>query len=816
MDKTINQVSHTQCTGCGACYNKCPVNAIEMRQDSEGFFFPHIHSEACISCGQCLNVCPAIAPKYENQPEPDCYAVMADDPIREKSSSGGVFTLLAEWMLDQGGIVCGAAYTEDHYAVEHIIVTNREELHRLRGSKYVQSTSGLIYREVKKHLDSGAPVLYTGTPCQIAAVKSFLGKPYEKLYTLDLVCHGVPSPMVYEKFIREQEEKYGSKAVRVSFRDKDVVKWDVSTTIEFENGQVYRKKRNECAYMKSFLKLLTIRKCCGQCPFAKLPRQGDMTIADFWDIHRFDPKLDDRKGTSLVLPNNAKGSAMLEALRRKAILCAKAPLEHAIKYNAQLKYSSVLHPRRTRFYDLLSTYHYGFEKAVDYGMNRRFDIGYVGWWYGANYGSVMTNYALNRVLTDMGKTVLMLEWPVLSGEVPKTKPNNKTRRFVNHFYEQSLSYRLDDYDRFNYHCASFVVGSDQLWNWWSNRDVGSYHFFLDFADDKHKKIAYSTSFGHDTAFYPQEMRLKVSYLLHRFDAVSVREKGGVTVCQRDFGVHAIQTVDPVFLCSMEAYEEAIALSKVTIEGDYVLAYILNPTKEKIEAVRHAAGQMKLPYHIILDGQDDFEKLKAQANDPNVLENVEIADWLKYFKHASYVITDSFHGFCYSIIFGRSMSVFPNKLRGLSRFESLCDMTGLGDRLVYSKRELIMKAPWKSPVDFEKVSARMQPQIAYSRQWLKDALEAEKCPPSSMELELKQILETQERLRRLEEENRQLGEENRQLGEENRQLGEKNRQLNAQVSDLKSKASEPVVAAEAPDPSAKNKVRDFFKNVFSKK
>ena len=757
MDKTINRVAHDQCTGCGACYNKCPVNAITMEYDAEGFLFPKV-SDGCINCGQCVNVCPVIAPKYDNAETPDCYAVMASDEIREKSSSGGVFTLLAEWMLDQGGVVCGAAYTDDCYGAEHIIVDNLEELHKLRGSKYVQSKTGAAYKRLKKYLEDGTPVLFTGTPCQIAGLNGFLGKPYEKLYTLDLVCHGVPSPVAFEKFVKEQEEEYGSKAVRVSFRDKDIVNWDVSTAIDFENGSKYRKKRNECAYLKSFLKLLTLRKCCGKCPFAKLPRQGDMTIADFWDIHRYKSKYDDRKGTSLVLPNNEKGNQMLEALRGRSVLCAEAPLEHGIKYNAQIKYSSLLHPRRDRFYELLGKYHYGFEKAVDYGMNRRFDIGYVGWWYGANYGSVMTNYALNRVLTEMGKTVLMLEWPVLSGEPPKKKPDNKTRRFVNHFYEQSMLYRIDDYGRFNYHCESFVLGSDQLWNWWSNRDVGTYHFFLDFADNDHKKIAYSTSFGHDSAYYPEDMRLKVSYLLQRFDAVSVREAGGVTVCKRDFDRDAVQTVDPVFLCSMEDYEKAIALSNVEITEDYLLAYILNPTEEKMEAVRHAAGEMNLPYKVILDGQDDFEKLKAQANDPNVLENVEIADWLKYFKHASHVITDSFHGFCYSIIFERNMSVFPNKLRGLSRFESISKLAGLEDRLFYSKEEMIQKAPWLTPVDYDQVHEKMQPEIEFSRKWLKDALEMEKCPPSKKELELWNLLEAREKLNKLDQENKKLQEQ----------------------------------------------------------
>lgn len=758
IKNTIHEVLPSDCTGCGACLNKCPVGAITMVPNSEGFLYPQI-TDSCIKCGQCLKVCPVAGPKYGNKPHPDCYAVMANDEIRKKSTSGGVFTLLAEWILDKGGVVCGAAFSDDNYSVEHIIISSKSDLDKLRGSKYVQSNTGMIYSEVKSILEAGKPVLFTGTPCQIAAVNSYLVKPYANLYTLDLVCHGVPSPMVYEKFIREQEAAHGSKAVQVKFRDKRITDWNHCIGIYFENGESYQKKRGECYYLDSFLKLVSVRKSCGTCPFAKLPRQGDMTVADFWDVHLHDQKLDDRKGTSLVLVNNAKGKEMLKVLKAKAIIAEKAPLEHGIRYNARIERNAGgTHSRRERFFDLISTFDYSIEKAADYSINRRFDIGYVGWWYGANYGSVMTNYALNRVLTDMGKTVLMLEWPVLGDNIPAGKPDSKTRRFVNHFYEQSMYTKIGDYGRFNYHCDMFVLGSDQLWNWWSNRDVGTYHFFLDFVDDQHKKIAYSTSFGHDNAYYPDDMMIKVSYLLNRFDAISVREKGGVAVCRNEFDAEAVQTVDPVFLCSMKAYDEAIALSNVEIDGEYVLAYILNPNEEKLNAIRITAEKLNLPYRIILDGQANFEELKAKANDPNVLENVEIADWLKYFKNASYVVTDSFHGFCYSIIFSRNVTVFPNKLRGLSRFESLSEITGLTDRLYFSTEEMIEKEPWNTPVDYDMVQAKMAPQIEFSVNWLKNALEMEKREPSIREYNLKQLMHLNARLVELEQNEKKLSEQ----------------------------------------------------------
>lgn len=258
MDKSIICVDKEQCTGCGACYNICPTQAIRMKADSEGFLFPAIDEALCVNCGKCLNHCPVHTPQYDNSASPECYAVLAEDTIRSVSSSGGIFTLLAEWIIDQGGAVCGAAYTPDQYNVEHIIVTSREELGLLRGSKYVQSNTGNIYQEVKKYLNSDRPVLFTGTPCQVAAIHKLFGKS-NNLYTLDLVCHGVPSPEVYKAFIQEQEQKFGSKAVRVCFRDKSTTNWGHSTTIDFANGEKYQKIRNECPYLNSFLKLLSLR-----------------------------------------------------------------------------------------------------------------------------------------------------------------------------------------------------------------------------------------------------------------------------------------------------------------------------------------------------------------------------------------------------------------------------------------------------------------------------------------------------------------------------------------------------------------------------
>lgn len=768
MEKTniFKEIKCELCTGCGACYNICPKRAIKMVNNNEGFLYPKIEDKNCISCGLCLKACPAYKHSYSNETDPECYAVMASDEIRSISSSGGVFWLLADQIISEGGCVCGAVYSNDNYRVYHKLIDKKEELYELLGSKYLQSDMGEVYREIEINLKKKRPVLFVGTPCQVVAVQSYLGNEYDDfLYTVDLVCHGVPSPKVYERFIKEKETEYGAKAVRVSFRDKAFGKWNPSTLIEFSNGSAYKKKKNECLYMQAFLKILNMRKCCGDCPFATIPRQGDITIADFWDIHLYNKELDDQKGTSMVLPNNEKGNYLLKILQTKAKVCVPASLEHAKRYNAQITASSHLNAKRDRFFNLIFQYDYSVDKAAEYCLRDKYDIGYIGWWYGENYGSALTSFALNRVLKQMKKTVLMLEWP------GATANDTPPRRFAKYFYEISKPVEIKDYGGFNSKCETFLVGSDQLWHWWSNRDIGTYYYFLNFVDKWHKKVAYSTSFGHESGYYPEEMRMQIGYYLSRFDAISVREDSAVTICQRDFCVNAVQTIDPVFLCDRDCYKEAIDLSGLSLDVPFVLGYILNPSSDKINSIRYAAEQLNITYYIILDGQGNKKELTEIVHDSHVVENVEIADWLKYFSKAQYIITDSFHGFCFSIIFKKNVTIFPNQLRGLTRFESLARLSSLDDRFVYSYDEFVEKAQWTKNICYNDVTIKLKPAIDFSRNWLEKALSKRKTPPSTKTLQYEAYFDIQNRLKLLEQQCEMYGDIQNRLEMLERQYAE---------------------------------------------
>ena len=188
------------CYGCGACFNACPTGAVSMKENVEGFMEPVIDAEKCIACGKCRQVCPSVNCQYPNNPEPDIYAFSAEEKLLYDSSSGGIFTFLAENVLKKGGYVAGAAY-DDKFRVNHIIIHDIEELDLLRRSKYLQSSTGDTFQRVKELLEEGRYVLYSGCPCQIAGLLRFLGKDYDKLYTVDVLCHGIPSPKLFQEHL---------------------------------------------------------------------------------------------------------------------------------------------------------------------------------------------------------------------------------------------------------------------------------------------------------------------------------------------------------------------------------------------------------------------------------------------------------------------------------------------------------------------------------------------------------------------------------------------------------------------------------------
>lgn len=341
------------CCGCGACAQVCPKGCIKMGRDKEGFLYPCISETACTSCGLCETVCPISETVSHDDHVLGCYVGYArDGKIRACSSSGGIFSLLAAEVLRLGGVLYGAAVDEGQM-VRHIRVDSLSGLHLLRGSKYLQSEVGDTFSEAKSDLEAGRYVLYSGTACQIAGLKQLLMKDYEKLYTVDVLCHGVPSPIVWKKYLEWQGKRSGGRVTQSFFRNKEHGWKKYALELLFDNSGRYVKIHGEDIFMQMFLENICLRPSCHECRFKDLNRGSDLTIGDAWGVELVDPEMDDDKGTSVIITHSPKGEGILEEILPD-IRMHKVDVERILPPSADSRKSVAAHPRRESFFRALN------------------------------------------------------------------------------------------------------------------------------------------------------------------------------------------------------------------------------------------------------------------------------------------------------------------------------------------------------------------------------------------------------------------------------------------------------------------------------
>jgi len=327
-----------KCTGCGACAANCLKNAISMQEDEKGFSYPVI-SENCVECGLCKKTCPQISNKIGvNDGIKSIYAAFTkDEHIRSQSSSGGLFTELASYIIGEKGIVFASRFECGTKRLVFDSCENIEDLKKFRGSKYLQSSTGLAYIDIKKELKTGRKVMFVGTACQVSGLKNFLGKDYANLFCVDIICHGVPSPKIWSEYVDMLERQYKSNAVSASFRYKRPSWTQFSLKVEFENKKEYIRSKFDDPYLISFLKEMSIRENCYSCPYTNTMRMGDITLADFWGYKSTSFKMrNNEKGISLVLINNEKGNMWFNAIKDRLMWTEKS-LKEAISGNRSLK-----------------------------------------------------------------------------------------------------------------------------------------------------------------------------------------------------------------------------------------------------------------------------------------------------------------------------------------------------------------------------------------------------------------------------------------------------------------------------------------------
>lgn len=349
---SIVSLGSEKCCGCTACHSVCPKKCITMKEDNEGFLYPIVDNALCIDCQQCVKVCPFYNPYNEEKPIKVYAAYNNSESIRLQSSSGGIFTMMAEKAIKEGGVVFGARFTKD-WQVEIVPTENIEELAAFRGSKYLQAQVGESFKQAKDYLRQGRKVLFSGTPCQIAGLRHYLRKDYDNLLTVDFVCHGVPSPKVWSIYLSQITDA-GKRAIKdIKFRDKPNGLKRFNFTLSYdESDKLYTMSSytSENHYMKAFLSNMILRPSCYNCQ-AKCGRsQSDITIADFWGIEQVLPQMDDDKGTSLLLVHTSNGSSVLtfNQIKYEAVT-----YDVALKYNPAIEKSAIPHKKRKDFFDKL-------------------------------------------------------------------------------------------------------------------------------------------------------------------------------------------------------------------------------------------------------------------------------------------------------------------------------------------------------------------------------------------------------------------------------------------------------------------------------
>lgn len=697
--KDISGVS--MCNGCMACYNACPVNAISEGYDKEGFPVPVVDKNKCIQCGRCKEVCPVCNETQGLAIPDDCYAVMSSTEIRKNSSSGGVFKVLADKILEENGYVSGAVWSAN-WQVEHIVSNDKKDIERMMSSKYVQSKMGEIYAQIKALLEEGKKVFFTGCSCQVAGLKRYLQKEYENLLLADVVCHGVPSPKVFDSYLKDKE-----KIEEISFRNKEKFGWSTGIYIKYDNGLEYTERKQD-SYLFGFLGNWTLRSSCYECKF-KNKKYSDLSLGDFWGINQIH-QFDDGMGTSFVTLNTTKGALFFKEVLPQFEQIVGLQTEAAKHFNPCISQSVSKPICRELFFDEWNkSTRDDLAEVIQAVKNRvRFDIALVCMW-GINYGNALTNYALHTYLQSQGKKIVVLD------NYCSLVPIKQFKKFAEEHYCLSSQYFPDyDYQMLNECCNSFVVGSDQNWNYgYAQYYKYNNYFMLDFVEDQKKKTSFAISFGNPEAAVPATIG---KALYNRFEAISVREKFAVDLCRDMYGVDAKWVLDPVFLLNKSDYEKMIAGTTLEEKEPYIAVYFLNPSPEKrgmCLKLQQKLGGIKLINMMDANLRNADYCLKTLEYD-NIKIDLTVEEWLAYLYHAEYVITDSYHGTCFSMIFEKNFATIKN--RESARFETFALLGEVYDRILengasYDVNELV------KDIDYQSVKEKLEVEKEKSKEFI---------------------------------------------------------------------------------------------------
>lgn len=679
-----------KCTGCMACAESCPAGAISYATSHDSFRYPKIDENKCIRCGKCLQSCTGF---YNENPIQNtiCYAIQANDDDRKNSSSGGFFSVISRYYLENDGVVCGAAFINGK--VKHILIDSIKKIDLLKRSKYIQSDCHECYPKIKNVLAKGKKVLFVGTPCQCSAVKRLF--PFEEqLLVIDILCMGVPSQALFDKYMAE--EFHNNIPTDINFRNKTKYGWNQNLVLEILFGDKrFLIDNTQSSYYGAFLNGYSIRNSCTSCEYAGKKRVGDITIGDFWEIESIDPHFDDHIGTSLVLINSPKGNALYKEIHSRLKKVKDFDINIAYKINPILKFPTIVSSKQREF--VKNIYNKSLKENFTHLKNNTADCGIINYWWCNDNGAILTAFALQKLLDEMGYSSRLIN------VCPENQLKQRSRGISSQFekkYLFSTEQIITDeqFKALNNSFKHFIVGSDQVFRaeWVSNR------YFLDFVSLEKNKIAMSASFGKSELGVPKTREWEIIYYLSRFNSVSIRELSGISLCNQ-IGIKSEYVIDPVFLINTNIYIDLINDTNEAVrEKSYLFAYFRDPSEFKKKATYKLASE----YNIDVFVADD---------------NTPVEIFLKRIYNSFLVITDSYHGLCFSIIFNKNYVCYKNKLRGNDRLDTLVSVLKIPEQKFANENDLDVSQQLNAKIDWSLVNSEIANQRTRGQKWLNNAL-----------------------------------------------------------------------------------------------
>lgn len=551
-----------------------------------------------------------------------------DDNIRKKSSSGGIFYECAKYILDNNGIVFGAAWTNE-WLVDMIAINNINDLPKLIGSKYVKANNQNTFEECKQYLDNNKLVLYSGTPCQIMSLKKYLDKDYENLYTISIACHGTLPIQIWKDYL-ESIQRSNITITNINMRSKENTVWEnYNIVIEYSDGKKLIESHNDNKYFKAFLSDKYLNTSCYNC-IAKTPFKSDISIGDYWGINK--QNINKNLGISFILINTNKGNILIDILKDNLTL-TKDNYDYIYNHNAGLH--SIINKQKEKY-----------SKTIF-----RKNVAIITMHIHSNYGGCLQAYALQKTIKDLGYNCVTFNYKC-DNMLPFINKYINTRLF-----DKSLDYKninKNDYD-------IFVVGSDQIWrNNFSKGDFPNnniYFPFLCFTKNWNKvRFSYAASVGVEGNEweYNEIENKQLTNILNQFNNISVREIGSVKDFKEKLNIEAYQHIDPTLLLKKEDYLNIC--KNVHPKQLDVFAYILDNNTEKENSIKNFCSNKNL------------ENLIINTN--------TIEEWLANFRDSKYIITNSFHGCIFAIIFNKPFICIGKSWRGNARFNSLTKLFNL--------------------------------------------------------------------------------------------------------------------------------------------